>query len=279
MASAADRFPVEIIEAIVDHVRPFQNMVKEDLLSCSLVSRTWQSIAQPHIFHEISYNFVESAGSRARLEGFYSFLQKSPRISSYIHIFRLNQGIAYTIANRDTLDIGLFKAVLQLLPHLRELSMDGLLVTRETNYSLSSARPSLARVHIKYGLFFAVDRPSIRLDIPAILACFQEVDTLVLSYSDLNFGLPTRLESTHPLSAYRPPLVRRLILSGTGNMANDLPAFLSRCIDTSDIRTLTIKTDVSEHSKLFDFLGPTLERFCIPPLTYDGGMCRYRNKV
>lgn len=267
-----NRLPLEIHDAIIgqlrgnkDQVNGWSNVAKKDLWACSLVCRTWKFITQAYLFRDIGYTFCQAPRARSPIQKLQSFLQENTRLAEYIQSLRLSHSIAIAMDHEDAIDIGLLRDVLQLLPHLREVSLNAMTIDRETKYVLPPTRPSVAHVHIEYDDFFLLDRPGVLPDIPAILACFDEIHTVTLNYCNVDFDLPPGLEASHPLSVHRLPVVQRLKLIEVDNIATDLPALLSRSMDTAEIQTLTLCSDESEHAELFEFLSPSLKRLYIEP--------------
>lgn len=153
--------PADVVDEVFRLLRPPRGpalpapkaaRVKQALHACTLVSRSWRALAQPHLFDDVSYSFMNIRGDTGALQitgtearwgwssvhlqwlplktfsAFYDFLRECPALARCVHrlsTVALFPGHPYEPENGATEAIPLFSFIglLQLLPSLQKLSL------------------------------------------------------------------------------------------------------------------------------------------------------------
>ncbi|EKM59831.1 uncharacterized protein PHACADRAFT_206043 [Phanerochaete carnosa HHB-10118-sp] len=270
---------------------------KQDLAACTLVSRTWRLLAQPYLFRDIHYSYmnptddsaygqiVETRGRwiasasystrkwlpRKTFTMFCDFLKQSPNLAG--HIRRLVLTPAYPSilpalagANVAPVSIASFNALLQLLPQLRKLSLINFTLDApaEFHFHPPSGVPSLVQLDM------INDSPKLGIAILAgVLGCFSAIGKLRLmgmdmpmGYSPFRFDPPPESEPTGLVPAY-PVRVQHFILGAAEPQV--YMGVLTRFIHLEGVRSLRVMPCPNPwlYESLIGACGPSLEELTL----------------
>lgn len=273
MTSVTSGGPVEVVEIIVHHLHSDVSIAgypcdKHDLHSCTLVSRTWRLASQPYLFRDIVYSFqmrAENDDTRT-IPMLCSFLQEHADIAVWIRRLKLQQRLPEEqLDPQDSLDIYSLGRLLSLLSQLHEIHLVDLVVTPSPDHTFPEAikRPSVGQLHISSLSYFETeDKPDLR----AILRCFGKVGKLTLS-SIPWYQVPDLTVNDPYPPAIGPPIVQELELHGADHYAKVALSTLSKSLDVTNVRALTIFSDCWRiYEDFIELLSPSLQRICFPPV-------------
>lgn len=279
MPSVTSGGPVEVVEMIVHYLHSdvstasvdYYPSDKQDLHSCTLVSRTWRLASQPYLFRDMVYSFQTRAENDdiRTVPMLCSFLQEHADIAFWIRRLKLQQRLSESeqIGPQDSLDIYSLGRLLSLLSRLHEIHLVDLVVTPSPDHTFSEAmkRPSVGQLHISSLSYFEnEDKPDLR----AILRCFGKVGKLTLS-SIPWFQVPDLTKNDPYPPAIDPPVVQELELHGADHYAKVALSTLSKSLDITNVRALTIFSDCWHiYGEFIELLSPSLERICFPPVSW-----------
>jgi len=266
--------PQELIDNVVDYLHP----CKRDLCSVSLVSRKWHSRAKHHLYYRIRIICLDQNYTIAQ---FISHLDLAPDIGPYIrelHIGRYLDSPTSTLAD-VSIDYTLVDAILQRLPSLQSLLLDGLQLYASKHVDKESQFPkrTLKRLSLQK-LYNSADQLFL------ILGLFKKIDTL--SISQCGFGwfestgftgaafreskdIPSWTTSLNPADLQ----VGSLIVSNGSYHISELLAnnirYIGTAITSLDINFPTrlvsglIQEDINVLMQLLDHVQDTLEHFAV----------------
>ncbi|KIP04543.1 hypothetical protein PHLGIDRAFT_15116 [Phlebiopsis gigantea 11061_1 CR5-6] len=289
MAGLPPPLPVELIDMIIEclHPRDFRSVTghyaQRNMSSCALVSRSWSSIVQPHLFREIDYSFCvpdpsgdAKSETTSTLPMLHTFLAGFPAVARHIRKLRLRQIIQGEGEECPTVAKILyaeFLALLDVMPHLQELYLHDFAVFRPADVLIHPNSRSLEKLHIAYSSVLGYTTSSSDVNLKAQIACARQIDQLVLSnideldfYDDDPDDSVDQIMSPDQLALAEPPVVRCVVfdtgldidcLRGEGAILQ----FLGTWVQLDAISHLTLE-DYSgfQNPTLMFKLGPQLER-------------------
>ena len=282
---------------------------KDDLLSCSLVSRTWHSISQHHLFRDIVYLFLRTPDDNTLLNDkhsrtsrilipftdrprkryttlpmFISLLEEHSSIRYMIHRLRLEvrpleepHGLsARQFTEEDCVDTETFLRLCTLLPNLKALHLCNVVLSEDP--SPNPPLTPLPRLYVSYrsnlsshGWTWHSAGNFVRTY--RILACFAGLDELHLhAIGDLAFFIRSSTGERSPAKLRLP--IRSLILDAvTTSSGKVYEVFLDSPVARS-LRCL-VHTDLISTLGRRDFLqriGPNLRqlRYELPIFGHSG---------
>ncbi|GJE84971.1 F-box protein [Phanerochaete sordida] len=295
--------PLDLVKEFLYHLQPVDVLqrgwpdtvlMKKDLAACTLVSRTWRALAQPYLFRDIFYSFMEDASDPAhrqvgRADGRWigstsysqwlpqktfsmllDFLRQSPDLACYIRRLVLSSVVRGIVPTAAAIEAGAvafadFTELLQLLPYLSDLGVREFKLSIPAQLQLPIPPvPSLAELDM--------DNNTTRLSpatAAAILACFSTVDTLRLMCrlslmdSPLNsYGSPPEPEPVGLVPASRTQV--NYVLFGAANSQTYMET-LKRFVQFEGIRALDIMPTprLWLHQDLIDACSPSLEELSV----------------
>lgn len=291
----------EILDNILEFLHPPDweagRQEKINLLSCSLVSRTWHSIALRHLFRDIVYLFLRTPDDSTMLCNkhshtfritppfadrprkryttllmFLSFLEDHPPIRHMIHRLRLEVrplaepqgGNARQFTEEDCVDTVLFIRVCTLLPNLKALHLCNVVLNEDP--PPHPPLPSLSRLYISYrstlsSLGWTWHSSGNFVRTYRILACFVELDELHLhALGDLAFYVRSPSGERMPANLSLP--IRSLILDAVTTSSGKVYEVFLDSPAAHSLRCL-IHTDLISTLGRRDFLlrvGPNLHQ-------------------
>jgi hypothetical protein len=262
---------------------------KSALNACSLVSRSWNAVAWPHLFRDILYSFRPvpdddvpddneeypstnplyanfGAGKEdARFKTFpmlFAFIQRTPLARNSIQRLRLEawpRGASVTYLDSDNVDAQLLVSLLVSLPRLQVLHLGNVGVTQGPSRVSPLVHPSLKRLFIDSGSGVPdLRRLHFELDVGTILDCFTALEELYLN--------PLGLAATCTLAPNSPPLkIDRLILSSSLFLNDTLQNYLLEARQCQNICSLTLHfVNPGTAPDALASFGSHLEELCFP---------------
>ena len=299
----------ELVSEVLEHLHsadwkhsfPMSCIAKETILSCSLVSRTWREVAQPHIFRDIVYSFCRPNGigslndyepqdtdprfpgrfyqhvntgeskPHKNLPMFVEFLQQTPQAARCVRRLLLVADAwswPETLPDEDCLDPTLLSTLTKLLPQLNELWLVDVVVRNSLSFCAATHLPSLPLLTVAYSNYVAPTSSLV-----ALLALFNKADTLNLKFR--NLGCDTTSSTLQYVTPV--PLETQTIWlsSSEDDVPKSLAAVLNYSLRLGRLRAINIMCSTPSHYQLtLDHLGPSIEclRFTLrhPRNQYDG---------
>lgn len=295
--------PLDLVKEFLYHLQPADVLqrgwpdtlpTKRDLAACTLVSRTWRALAQPILFRDVFYSFMEDTSDAAhrqpgRTDGrwvgsasysqwlpqktfgmFLEFLRAAPDLAGCIRRLVLASAMRGIVPTAEAIEAGAvpfayFVELVQLLPSLRDLGVRELKLKIPAQLRLS-APPLSALGELD------IDNNTTRLSAAtaaAILACFRTVDTLrmmcrlSLMDSPLNpYGSAPEPEDVDLVPASRTNV--NYVLFGVANSQTYMDA-LQRSVHLEGVRSLDIMPTprLWTHQGLIDACSPSLQELSV----------------
>lgn len=194
--------PLEILRTILEEVEPRVEFRKYDILSSSLVCKTWLHEARPILFRHIGVTFDEPEVHHYNRDGiawvtdeidgeepgpgrqhrsaasFLGFLQTHKAISRHIRYLQLARTVSRTKAG--DIDGDELVQILQSLPGLRSLTMENLLLSASPTQAGSLLGLRIHHLSVRPPRRSPDSNDGLLCDILAILNLFNEVEELQL---------------------------------------------------------------------------------------------------
>ncbi|KIP04547.1 hypothetical protein PHLGIDRAFT_129422 [Phlebiopsis gigantea 11061_1 CR5-6] len=271
--------PVEVIEQIVDHLRPEDSettkvpaLDKGDLRSCSLVSKVWLAASKPMLFQDVGYTVSarpQAADVKPRtLQAISSFFNEHRDVAGYIQKLWIGQQSAGGVKEEDGLALDHLRKLLHHFTRLRELNLVDLVISCSSDppQALPSFLMPLKTLNIICSRHFSdLSRQSHPWNVTDILRYFTTIDTLSLINTPW-----TEVSDLEKSSPAVPPTVQALILHGVpAHRDRDIECVLlrlPRLVDIKSVRTLYFTSDTwGQHRGLFELFAPSLEKLWMLP--------------
>lgn len=290
------QMPVELVDMVIDYLHaenlhsPDYLKVQRILCACTLVSRTWHSIAVPHLFRDVCCTFAQMnkmvlinntvvKQSSRTLSTFFTFLQNSPDIAKSIRSLQLRQLDFQSQAEGENcfeahhkVDYLEFLAVLKAIPRLQELYLVNFVVCRPQGVSFPASQRSLSRLHISYDGVYTTPL-DFRVDLQALIACAGSIGRLDLGGIDQlslarelskENGSPFAGLEYHDLFTADPPVARCVALDHIEEETEWLVEFFATCVRAESVRSLILGgEEPSLYNELLASVGLHLERLQI----------------
>ncbi len=291
MPDAAARIPQELFDDIIDSISS-----KHDLSSCSLVSRSWLARSRRNLFARVK---LTDEGVHNQFHSFLAFLPLEnndsllgPPVSAYVKRICVENRAPLPGA-RERIDTDRLRALLSLLPNLRDLELSHIIL-HWVPPTISDAKrwPTFRPTHLdSLTLLGTTTVSQTSLEVVASLCLFSSIKVLYIeTFVDIEgfegrYSHPqdSTAQSTHPLlsveKSYFPSKLR--VSSIKIPYCCHTPFFLALIAETASLDTIT-DIDVACRSSdqiraLGSFLGVVGQR--IKKITVDIIVLSYRNTL
>ncbi|GJE84465.1 hypothetical protein PsYK624_005410 [Phanerochaete sordida] len=276
--------PTELVDHCLLHVRygweddiPYRSTTDGDLKSCSLVCRSWRTLAQAYLFHDFFYPFTKaenhdsmrvetSYGELASavdppptLEALRVFLCAHPHLASRIRIMHLqsdSRELDFETSLPDhSVDQSLFATLLSLLPRLQQLFLCNVVLEATRPADELHMLPSLQALTLHYGEEYDYVAAE---DLQKIVASFAQIDKLALATSSYIQTIQAPENELSPLP--RPVNVQHIVLPELGRVSAPLLVdVLSRTVQMPQLRRLDIPSESADYQGIVNALSHGLE--------------------